>query len=362
MIPYSLPFRRPYTTARGQLERREMVLLRITSSDGLSGLGEAVPLSLRAGHGLAVVVRELRDWAEAAIGLDLPANRPRRAEEPTAGDGAIGPDRPPDARSAPARCAIATALHDLAARSAGVPLHELLAPGRTPRPVPCNATLTTDSPAGVLRQAEEWASDGFTVFKLKLGGGHDIGQVEAIRSGLGPEAEIRLDANGSWDLDLAERRLAALEPRGIELAEQPVADLETMAELRKRTPIPLVADESVSDRHQAERARRLRACDAVTVKLSKIGGLDVGLGGCLPTYLSSALDGPVGIAAAAHAAQSLDRDGAWSGVSHGLATSRLFSDTIAAVDCAFDGPRLHLPPGPGLGIVIDEDSLQARRL
>lgn len=211
-------------------------------------------------------------------------------------------------------------------------------------------------------QAEEWAADGFSVFKLKLGSNDDLGQVEAVRSGLGRKAVIRLDANGSWGLDQAEDRLARLEPLGIELAEQPVADLESMAELRKRSPIPLVADESVSSRSEAEQAGRLGACDAITVKLSKTGSLDASLGGYLPTYFSSALDGPVGIAAAAHAAQTLDRQGDWAGVAHGLATSRLFSTTIAAVGCTFDGPNLCLPGGSGLGVAIDEDSLQAHRL
>ena len=53
VIPYALPFREPYVTARGSLDRREMVLLRLRSDDGLIGLGEAVPLSLRGGATLA---------------------------------------------------------------------------------------------------------------------------------------------------------------------------------------------------------------------------------------------------------------------------------------------------------------------
>ncbi|MBK5111404.1 MAG: hypothetical protein JJE10_08630 [Thermoleophilia bacterium] len=362
VIPYALPFRKPYVTAMGRLDRRVIVLLRITSADGLTGLGEAVPLSLRGGTPLESVVGELRAWSEAAPGLEVPSVIPEEEAGTEKTTARIAFDLPHTDLSAPARCAVETALFDLVARQAGVPLHELLSPGRTPLPVPCNATLTTDSPGGVLMQAEEWAADGFSVFKLKLGSNDDLGQVEAVRSGLGRKAVIRLDANGSWGLDQAEDRLARLEPLGIELAEQPVADLESMAELRKRSPIPLVADESVSSRSEAEQAGRLGACDAITVKLSKTGSLDASLGGYLPTYFSSALDGPVGIAAAAHAAQTLDRQGDWAGVAHGLATSRLFSTTIAAVGCTFDGPNLCLPGGSGLGVAIDEDSLQAHRL
>src|SRR5690606_20060086 len=130
-----------------------------------------------------------------------------------------------------------------------------------------------------------WAADGFEVFKLKLGSANDVGQVTAIRVGLGEDVAIRLDANGSWSLDEAESILAGLEPLGIELAEQPVADLTDLALLRARTGIPLVADESVSTPGEAEQAGRLGSCDAVTVKLSKTGSLDVKLGGHLPTFL-----------------------------------------------------------------------------
>ena len=59
VIPYALPFKEPYVTARGTLSRREMVLLRLRSGEGVVGLGEAVPLSLRGGATLAQVVREL---------------------------------------------------------------------------------------------------------------------------------------------------------------------------------------------------------------------------------------------------------------------------------------------------------------
>ena len=342
MIPYALPFRKPYVTARGSLDRREIVLLRILNEDGVTGLGEGVPMSLRGGTGLDDVVRDIESWGERAVSTGVAAV--------------------PDSASAPARMAILTAIVDMDGRVHGVPAHQLWSKDIKALPVACNATLTTDSPEGVLAQAEGWAADGFRVFKLKVGSADDIGQVRAVRDGLGEEVAIRLDANGAWSLDEATRILNELEPLGIELAEQPVATLEEMSELRTRISIPLVADESVSTPREAETAAELDACDAVTVKLSKTGSLDVRLGDSLPTYLSSALDGPVGIAAAAHAAQSLPRYGPWSTVSHGLATERLFSATICEQGPLLDGALLPVPSGNGLGITIDERALEAHRL
>lgn len=340
MIPYALPFRHPYVTARGTLERREMALLRIRFPDGQIGLGEGVPMSLRGGDPLATVVGELRAWGE-------------RAE---AGDCSV------QGLSPPARVAARTALADAEARRSGLPLHELLRPGSGPGTLDCNATLTAGEPADVLRQAEIWAADGFRVFKLKLGTGDDVAQVEAVRQGLGDGVRLRVDANGSWSPREAAERLRALEPFGIELAEQPVADLAGMRELRELSSIPLVADESIASSEEAAEAARIGACDAVTVKLSKVGTLDASLGGHLPAYLSSALDGPVGIAAAAHAARALPGTSVWPGVAHGLATERLFASTISASESLLDGPRLTVPEDPGLGVEIDERSLEAHRL
>ncbi len=345
VIPYALPFRRPYVTAKGRLERREMVLVRIRTEAGACGLGEAVPLSLRGGESLAEVTGQLRSWADDAT----------------------------TALGAPARCAVATALADAAARERDIPLHELLRqqagssrggviPTDRGLVVRCNATLTAGSPAEVFAQAEEWANDGFRTFKLKLGPEGDRGQVEALRRGLGEEARIRVDVNATWSVDQAVAELERLAQFDLELIEQPVSGLSSMAELKRRCPVPLVADEAVTDEADAASAVRLGAADAVTVKLSKIGSLDARLGGHLPTYLSSALDGPVGIAAAAHVAVTLDPPAPWDDIDHGLATERLLDASIAEQGPLLDGSRLSPPPGPGLGVTIDESALRSHRL
>jgi O-succinylbenzoate synthase len=232
--------------------------------------------------------------------------------------------------------------------------------------VRCNATLVAGDPAAVVSDAERWAEDGFSTFKLKLGAGDDAAQVRAVREALGPRARIRVDANGVWDLETAKRALAEIEPYEIELAEQPVATLEEAVELAAATPIPLAADESVESRAEAERAASAGAFAMTGIKLSKVGGPEEALeiAEVLPAYVTSALDGPVGIAAAAQVAQSLGDLGRDAGESlaHGLATQRLFAATIAAVGCELRGDLLHPPEGPGLGVEIDEEALQAHRL
>jgi len=348
VIPYALPFKKPYVTARGVLERREMVLLRVRDADGIVGLGEAVPLSLRGGIGLSEVVAELEGWAERQTAEGL---------------------------SAPSLFAMRTAQADLLGRRAGAGV------GGEAESVSCNATLVAGEAEAVAADAERWAADGFTTFKLKLGAESaknlveqgkprtrvdDVEQVRAVREAVGPSARIRVDVNATWDLGTAKKRLGELEPFGIELAEQPVATLEEMAELAAATSIPLAADESVASLAEAERAAAMAACAYTGIKLSKVGGHEAALqiADVLPAFITSALDGPVGIAAAAQVALSLAETSRPERLhlAHGLATQRLFAETIASVECELRDGMLHLPPGPGLGIEIDEEALQAHRL
>ncbi len=349
VIPYALPFRRPYVTARGSLTERQMVLLRLRDRDGVVGLGEAVPLALRGGATIEQVVEELE-------GLDRGSVLAAAVEAGNVGEAARLPPRLE--LSAPARCAALTALLDLGERRVGIRPET--------SPVPCNATLVAGEPEAVAEEALRWSADGFTTFKLKLGTGQEVAQVRAVREALGAGAQIRVDANAAWDLETARTVLREIEPFGVQLAEQPVATMERAAELAGSTAIPLAGDESIETADDALRAARTGAFRLTGIKLSKVGGLFAALriAGNLPAYASSALDGPVGIALGARLAAKLDPL-PWpaSGErAHGLATQRLFATTIAAVGCRLEGNLLHAPGSPGLGVEIDEAALDAHRL
>ena len=112
-----------------------------------------------------------------------------------------------------------------------------------------------------------------------------------------------------------------------------MSGLRAMARVAAETSIPLAADEAVASEADAHRAVQRRSCRYATAKLSKVGGAGAArqIARVIPTYLSSALDGPVGIAAAAHAAQILREDDSdpRSRPRLGKATQRLFAKTIA---------------------------------
>lgn len=353
VIPYALPFREPYVTARGVLRQREMVLLRVRTDEGLEGLGEAVPLALRGGASLQQVVRELEEVATSDV---LPIYLEHGASESMS----IAEIDPRLELSAPSRCALLTAIADL--REKTMEGHEAHR-----EPVACNATLVSGTPEEVADNALRWAEEGFETFKLKLGAGDDIAQVTAVRDALGPEARIRVDANAAWPLETAVAVLAGLESLDIELVEQPVVAIEDAISLSEATSIPLAGDESIASLDDARNAVESGAFRLASLKVSKIGGYFEGMRiiEAIPSYVSSALDGPVGIAIGADLARDADealRSNWGRQLAHGLATQRLFASTIAAVECELRDGMLHPPPGPGLGVEIDEEALAAHRL
>jgi o-succinylbenzoate synthase len=349
--PYALRFKSPYITARGRLERREMILLRLRTDEGLDGLGEAVPMSLRGGIGLREVERELRELcAVRLVGLDVDREGVDLA---TLRAGL----------SSPASAAIEMALIDLSGKVGGVPAWRALGADAA-HPTECNATLTAGRPESVAEAAADWFERGFRTFKLKVGVAGDVDQVAAARAAVGPEAAIRVDANGAWTPAEAIARLTEMEPHGIELAEQPAPDLEGLAAVRARTDVEIAADESVAGPADAARAVELDACRLATVKLAKTGGIGPAraVAAHLPVYVSSALDGPLGIAAAAHAVQVIRAEGGLAPVAHGLATQLLFADTIASTECEVRDGHLELPELPGLGVEIDGEALRRHSL
>jgi len=355
-FPVGLPFRRPYVTATGTLDRREMVVVRIRSEEGITGYGDAVPMSLRGGPGLDTVRSDLADIC-APLLPDIDFGADPVGAIPTAlarcRDGGAG---------AQALSAVDIALLDLIGKATDTPAWRLLGADRA-EPVLCNGTLGADDPAAAAEVAASMCREGFTTLKVKVGSGDDLARMRAVRAAAGPEIKLRIDANGAWGAREAIARLADLAPLGIELVEQPCRRIEDLAEVRAATGMRVVADESVADLAEATAALGSGAIDAATLKLAKVGGVQAALkiGAAVPAYLSSALDSALGIAAAAHATQALFPRQFASGLAHGLATSGLFADNVAD-DENLRGPVISVDEQPGLGVAVDEQAIERLRI
>jgi O-succinylbenzoate synthase len=179
--------------------------------------------------------------------------------------------------------------------------------------VPVNVTVPAVDPA---RAHALVAASSCTTAKVKVAErrdadgrerpfGHvlaeDEARLEAVRDALGPMGRLRIDANAAWDLDEAATAIRALGRFDLEYVEQPVADLETMALLRRRVDVPLAADESIRRADDPLRVAGLEAADLVVLKVAPLGGVwaafEVADACGLPVVVSSALETSVGMAA-----------------------------------------------------------------
>ena len=321
----------PLQTSYGPVAERELFELTIEGDDGIAGRGEAAALEPYDGVAPAQVRAALEAY-RAVLGSD--------------GDSGALLDACRAADDLPqALAAVDLALWDRAGRRAGRPVAELLAGDPLPA-VPVNATIGAEDRAGAAAQAAAAREQGFRCVKLKVGTGDDAGRVAAVRAALGPHIDLRLDANGAWTPDEAVRMIAALAPAGLELVEEPVHGLVELRAVRDRVAVRIAMDETAA----VVGALASGATDAVCLKLSRCGGIS-GLLACASLvratgatpYVASTLDGPLGIAAAVHAAAALRLD-----TPCGLATLGLFAgeDEPAALRPR-DG-AIAVPRGPGL--------------
>jgi O-succinylbenzoate synthase len=166
------------------------------------------------------------------------------------------------------------------------------------RPAVAVSALVGPGPIDVERLA------GAPAVKVKVGrdtSAADVDRVAAVRDAIGPHVELRVDANGAWDVDTATRVLADLARYDVALAEQPVAALDDLAVLRRRVTVPLAADECVRTVADACRLREQQAADVIVLKVQPLGGVRAALtvadAAGVPAIVTSMVETSVGLAA-----------------------------------------------------------------
>jgi o-succinylbenzoate synthase len=315
--------REPFVAAWGTVAVRELLLVRLEDGSGAAGFGEASPLA-GYGSGLEEVSAGLERARKVLADADLAAAR----------EVLSGVSLTPEALAA-----LDMALWDLACRRVRAPLWRQLGAAFAPE-VRVNATLAGlgAAEASCLRDA------GFGCIKVKVGLGDDFERLAAVRAAVGQDVAIRIDANGAWSVDEAVAALASLERFELELCEEPVHGLEAIARVASATAVPIALDESAA----LDGALARRVCDAVCLKVARWGGISGLLSAAARArevgyrvYLASSLDGPLGIAAALHAAAVVRPE-----LPCGLATLSMFA---RAHRLGAPAPRLRPPPGAGLG-------------
>jgi len=150
-----------------------------------------------------------------------------------------------------ARHGLETALADLRARWAGVPLYRYLGDTGPIDRVPVNATIGDGDERETVGAAREAVDSGFSTLKIKVGNrpvAADAGRLRAVRDTVGQGVAIRADANGAWSSETAREALDELEPIGVEYVEQPLpsGDLDGHAALSDSDrAVDIALDETV---------------------------------------------------------------------------------------------------------------------
>ena len=214
------------------------MLLRIHTDSGLVGLGEATLAPRWSGETTASCVAAIEQLiGPALVGAD-PAGitlLPQRIDRVIK-------------RNPFTKAAVEMALWDLAGKAASQPLHQLLG-GKVRDEVPIKLVIGAFPNPQVVALAERFLAMGVRCLKVKVGldPAADLARVRAVRAAAGPQIPIGIDANCGWSFSVARHMLRALEASDILFAEQPIHpdDPAELAQLRRETSIPLMADESI---------------------------------------------------------------------------------------------------------------------
>ncbi len=167
------------------------------------------------------------------------------------------------------------ALYDIAGQAAGLPLFRFL--GGEKVAIETDITADLDTPERMAERAAGFAASGFRKIKIKVGQDPDLdlARLAAIRKTVGSRCAISIDANQGWTVPQAIIALGNMEEFRVDFVEQPVAawDIAGLREVRRRSPIPVMADEALFSPHDAINLVRAEACDYFNIKLMKCGGV-----------------------------------------------------------------------------------------
>lgn len=338
-----IPLREPFRIALGTSTVSRNVVIEVETRDGITGMGEASPSKRVLGEDIESVVSTLNMIYHKISGWEsLSLEKAYSLLHGTSG-------------SPSAKAALDMALLDIVGKDLGVPVFRLLGGFRDS--IETDITIGIMDPEEQARRAVMHVESGFRILKVKLGEDPetDIRRVRAVRDAVGEGIKIRVDANQGWSVEEAIRVIDRISGYDVELVEQPVRwdDLSGLAEVRKNSPVPVAADESVKTPEDAIRAIEMDAVDIINIKLMKSEGI---CGAVRIAHISEAAgvknmvgcmgESGVGITAAVHVAQAL----------RNIEYCDLDSDLLHAEDIVEEG-RASISNGtrrvsekPGLGL------------
>jgi L-alanine-DL-glutamate epimerase-like enolase superfamily enzyme len=367
-----IPLKEPFIISLGAEYNAESVIVVIKTREGITGFGECSPYAYINGEVVdtcMVVGQLLAKILKNENPLDTKKCL-RAMDSVIYGNASI-------------KSAFDMALLDIASQYAGLPLYKYLRRVRreilgdkeakklgvldddTPnKELHTDYTISLGEVDKMAADAARFAAMGFPVIKIKVGGEpeKDIERVKAVRNAVGKDLRLRIDANQGWKVKGAIEVLNGVKDCDIQFCEEPIARWNYMKlpKVRKNSPIPIMADETCGDEHDAERLVSLGACDMFNIKLGKCGGLynalkiiNIAAANAMPLQIGGFTESRLGITAEAHLAHTGDNI-----LYYDFDTPLMFTEDPVSGGAEYGRKGLvTVTETPGLGATISEERL-----
>jgi len=344
-----IPLIEPFITSLARETQVENLLVIIKTSNGISGFGECSPYMPVNGENLDTCFAVGQYFAKILKekdALDIEGCL-RMTDRLIYGNSSV-------------KSAFDIALHDIKGQHEGVPVYKLF-DAKNEKALYTDYTVSLDDPSKMAADALKIKNAGYPSIKVKLGdsGKNDVERIKKIRAAVGEEIPICIDANQGWDVKTAIKTLKSLDKYKVEHCEEPIPrwDFMNLRRVRKKSPIPIMADESCGDHHDAERLIKLKACDMFNIKVGKAGGLAnawkiirLAEKAGIVCQVGAFMESRLGMTASAHLALC-------SEIIHycDFDTPLMHAEDVVSGGLTYhENGRMKVPEVPGLGATIDE--------
>jgi len=349
-----IPFKRPHKISLGRSDGRKVLVVKIKTDNGLTGVGEAIAHPAFSGEAIESLQGGVNCLAESVVGenpLHLNKINALMDEKLYANYGAKG--------------AIEMALLDIVGKYFGTPVYNLFG-GIIEERFPLSRSASQSDIEKDLAEVEEFLKEGYRIIKVKVGilnVHQDVERVKAIRELVGPEVSLRADANQGWDVPTALKFIKGVEELGLEFLEQPLPkwDIDGLAYLRSKSSTPIMADEAATTEHDVLEIIKKKAADFISIKVVKSGGIMRSrriayLADCggIKCYLGSQGETSVGTSAGLHFALSANSFN-YGGEIYG---PQFFVKDIVKQPVRIEGGFIYPSDEPGFGVELNMDMIE----
>ena len=345
-----VPVDRPYVAGGRTVDANWHVLARLTTSDGVEGIGYIV---YPRPDLMTVIGRAARELGEHLVGMSV--LEPEAAWDRLARRGDwVGP-------GGLLHCALTpldVALWDAAGKTLGQPLYRLLGGFRDRLPVYASDNLWYSlSPDELAASAKRHVDAGFDAVKLRIGKEPtpegEARRVRAVRAAVGPDVRIMVDATESWSLMQARLAGRALQDAGVAWLEDPVShlDLAGLAELRRELEVPITGGEHLYHLDAFRALLDAHAVDVLILDLARVGGVT-------PWRKIAALAQAYRVPVCGHVVPEIQVHLLASIPNGHLVEYVPRSAGILAAMPGIEGGQLVAPSTPGLGLRLDADAVK----